>query len=301
MKVIGGKDLKKGHLISFDKLHVLDSHALALDKFEGISDPGKHEAVVEDALLKIAAAGPTGRLLATFARISRDLDLVCWPGVPGEFLCPEEAAKAGHPLTNPTILWDPYATFAYFAAGQPQSAVLARVEALQGAPARIPPPPRYKATLMPAWVVLAHEIGHFYHYRHSTAWFVNCLEGGDIAEIERRNLADHEGPILKASGLPLRVSYQDFKGGSNDTADKHILWSTLRHGDPALCATASTELGVAKQAFDSLLSAATIKKQAQDARGKVVAPTVSSKDPCPKCKKLFTPRIMLSHQPACRG
>jgi hypothetical protein len=311
VNLVGGTGIKNAHLISFDKLYVLDEFKLDDAAFGAISDPEQHKAAVKAAMDKITDAGDVGLRLATFARASQELDLVCWPGVPGEFLCPEEAAKAGRQLDGPTIMWDPYETFAYFGTtegqytGKDEGKVAAdtpsvkdriqslqtgglKVEAKKGSKETV-----YKAQLMPAWVVLAHEIGHYYHYVHQTAWFIRCLDGGDIAGIERRNLGDHESPILKHIGLAPRANYQDFKGGSNDNPDKHIQWGGLPHGDPNLCASIGPDLRHSKQVFDALLQAAQRKKVAKDSAKKVTTKVTRGAQTCEFCGKSFTSGLLL--------
>lgn len=301
MKIVGGDHLKDAHLISFDKLHVLDSYKLDIKNFAPISNPAKHKKAVNNALDKIQDAGFVGNKLAIFARAARNLEIVCWPGVPGEFLCPEEASKVGRSLTNPTIMWDPYATFAYFGTQQATStmAISKTINKLKSEGAASPSdtpskkPTVYKTTLMPAWVVLAHEIGHYYHYIHQNAWFIKCLNSGDIAGIEEKNLADHETPILMEIGLPPRANYQDFRGGANDTADKHIQWSGMPHGDSKLCAPISPDLQKDKEAFDTLLKEKERLKAESDRKQKVqTTAKPMGKVKCPKCNKMVREKAL---------
>lgn len=309
MQIIGGAELKPAHLISFDKLHVLDEFSLKIGAFSAVSDRAQHKAAVKAALDKIEAAGEVGRRLAIFALAAHELDVVCWPGVPGEFLCPEEASKAGRALARPTIMWDPYETFAYFGTRKATTSTriqetMAAMEKTGGLVDSAPPKPKpaiYKATLMPAWVVLAHEIGHYFHYTRETAWFVECLNSGDIAGIERRNLADHETPILKHIDLPPRADYQDFRGGANDSADKHIQWGGLPHGDANLCAAVGQDLRRSKAVLDGLIRAAEVKKAEKDRKAKPVVPVSSGKTPCAKCGKPYSAMILPSHEQTCKG
>ena len=298
MKISGGADIKDGHLISFLKNSGLHDpeFAMKITDFAAISSPSQHKPAVEDALGKmVEEGGSTGAQLAYFARAAADLDIVCWPGVPGEFLAPEEAHKLHKQLDRPTIMWNAYGTFAFFATSQPSSGIRQRVDALKsqaggmktGDISSKPKSATYKANLMPAWVVLAHEIGHYRQYVQKRQWFLQCLDTQDIDAIERDNLASHEDPILRTIGLSPRSQYQDFKGGTNDTAEKHIQWDTLPHGDAHLCSPIAPDLKLAKEAFDVKLVQQKARKQAYDTKlqdkPKVQA---MGKTKCPRCGKM---------------
>jgi len=301
MKIVGGADLKDGHLISFLKNSGLHDpeFAMKIGDFADICDPKHHRQAVEDALTRMTKEGGSmGGQLAHLARAAADLDIVCWPDVPGEFLAPEEAHRLQKSLDRPAIMWNPYGTFAYFATDNPPARglvtkTLAQLKSPTGGGMKsgdvVAPAPTvsYKANLMPAWVVLAHEIGHYRQYKTRRDWFLRCLESQDINAIERDNLATHEEPILKSIGLQARASYQDFKGGTNDTSEKHIQWDSLPHGDARLCSAAGPDLKVATAAFENKLALQKAKKQKHDAtlqEKPKFAPM--GKTVCPRCGKL---------------
>lgn len=280
--IIGGDSLKAYHLKSVilgDQLGLTPADGLQVDDFRSISRPELHRQAVEDAMQKIAAAGPVGTALANLAN-DTNLQIVCWPGLPGEFLCPEEVA--GIPTSDdwgdwawgtcdvPTIMWDPYKQFAYFTrvgrtVSADDQATYGRMlgefapgytQMLSRGPAVKYPAPRtwdatgvqtveaatkqdersgvstMKPAVMPAWIVLAHELGHYNHWWHERSWFVGALQARQINVIEARNLTDHEQPILRSAGLPERYLYQDFAGGSNSTADHNMASEALVTGIP---------------------------------------------------------------------
>ncbi len=195
---------------------------------------------ITDALFEInTKGGGVGKMLTEFIRVN-DCDMVCFPGVPGEFACHEEYPG----ITRPTIMWDPFASFAYYgriSASPHGSPVLSSdkftplgeqpmldddlpaVKEEQGRPI-------FAAVNMPPWAVLAHEIGHFRQYTTNHAWFVHTLH--DVAAIEKDNLEKHERPICAAAGLAIRYEYQDFKGGSNHGGHDVKYHPSYSHKDP---------------------------------------------------------------------
>lgn len=310
-QVIGGDKLQRYHLKSVimgDQLDGLTpADGLTVDAFRAISSADQHRRAVEEAMAKIEAAGPVGATLAAYAK-STELDILCWPGLPGEMLCPAEVAALGQlpgwddlgTCTRATIMWDPYKCFPYFTRHNAQGAYLIPRKPASWAPGDVADHERaikakdkfqLQSAIMPSWIVLAHELGHYCHWRTRTGWFENCLRNAQVNIIEARNLEDHEMPILDHAKLPFRYLYQDFKGGSNDSG-------TAAHGqqDAALYSpgvntmTLPGGIGVTKSALDSQLAALKRAKAAAQAR----VPTQSAKNlviggrTCFHCNKSFS-------------
>lgn len=200
-----------------------NNEAVGEDLISGtLSQPKYHRFELEKALGIIEQrGGDVGKSLVNIARgFDRSVDIVCWPGVPGEFLCSAEASD----VKRPTIMWDPYTPFDYYT----------RLETSTGHSTKL------QRVTMPPWMVLAHEMGHWWHWCNFPKWFEAKLKqasdrgriddvddstlerpkglGGakayGVAGIEYLNLLHHENPIAQAAGIPLRFEYQDFVGGS---------------------------------------------------------------------------------------
>jgi hypothetical protein len=271
-KVVGGLDLKNYHLYSWNKKNT----NIPLENFAAISSPDVHKMAVGRAINKIRTTGQVGAKLATFALRSKNLEIVCWPGVPGEFLCHEELAEC----TTPTIMWDPYKCFEYYGRSYKKAySPSGELEETDWV---------YKPALMPSWMVLGHEIGHYWHYVN-TVWFVQFLRSDDIAGIERENLKDHEEPMLKAAGLPIRHQYQEFKGGSQDPlkGKKHLIEGGFPHPSNDYCETIPGGLGNGLAELKRKMCDAAKKEEERRAKDSKVDKSQMVKSACPVCKETF--------------
>jgi hypothetical protein len=280
--IVGGQQLQRYHLVSWVKApgneHVADRNYQFLNEtaLADVSNPDRHRTAVVDAMNTIYGCGATGRELALLARNDRALQIVCWPGVPGEFACGEEYPGFVHP----TIMWDPYKTFQYYARSSAKTKTGGVI---------------FMRAVMPAWMVLAHELGHFNHYRTQHHWFVSCLQNHDIAGIEARNLTDHEQPLQKAVNLPLRLQYQDFVGGSNENL------------------AGSTTIGDFGAGSNPILSAelraacVELQRRVQEAEARGATPKQGIKTvalgevPCDKCGNSFPKMKLMQHRVTCQG
>lgn len=228
-QVIGGNDLQDHHVKISNRRGGFDS---APGVYAGISAPLIHKQVVETAMGKIRNNCKVGKKLATLAMTST-LHIVCWPGVPGEFQCDLEYPEC----TTPTIMWDPYVSYAYY--GRQTVNVYKKTTLI------LP-------TLMPAWMVLAHELGHFWHYTVQPNWFRYALKN-DYSDLDRQNLKDHENPMQEAAGFMVRQHYGDVpgvlvtKGGETMATGDHM--KPVRHANVAFCATPSPGLKTAVSSF----------------------------------------------------
>jgi hypothetical protein len=350
-RLIGGDTLQLFHLKSLiygDKLGLMPADGLTADPFRRISDPELHLAAVEDALLKIAAAGPTGKKLADFAQ-STDFDILCWPGLPGEFLCPYEVnhlpaidgATWGR-TDRATVLWDPYYEFAYYSrhnenyklsddetrtlgelaqgfekmfktvhsvtirenAAAEQAGWDARsTQALEDRIVKDQRIQVMRPRIMPAWIVLAHELGHYWHWRNYTAWFEDALRNKQLGIIEARNLHDHENPILRYQGLDQRYLYQDFVGGSNDTKVGTAMHALNSGANTARVPDDAARLKVVLEADLQRLTVLKSQKPKEIRFGGAAytPPPASAKRVCPRCNKSFGAAMYDPHVLTCKG
>jgi hypothetical protein len=247
-KLIGGHQLKPYHLYSWNK----NKTSVPLDKFVAVSNPLEHRAHVVDAIDKIGLAGDVGAKLKQFAQRSIDLEIVVWSGVPGEFMCPAEVKGCD----VPTIMWDPYLTFPYFSRDLSNPGEAKWGQGLEKIV--------MKPAVMPAYMILGHEIGHYCHWATQKSWFEQALKDGDIAAIEARNLKDHERPMLRSLSLPPRLSYQDFRGGANDpkkSTSKHITSGGVHNTNMQSCYNLSNSMTIASAALSSEIRKAERKQQ----------------------------------------
>lgn len=153
-----------------------------------LSEPRLHKEHVNTAISRIKSqGGAVGETLYKFLNL-HTVHIVCFPGGPGGFQCKEES---GVNMT-PTIIWDPYSDLPYYSYEGRRTCLKAK---------------------MPAWVVLAHEIGHYRQYVTDYTNFCKWLKLGDgFYEGDKDNLKRHEKDILRAAGYPVRHDYKHLMG-----------------------------------------------------------------------------------------
>lgn len=349
-RLVGGDELQRYHLKSTfmggggklvggvtPKLKLSDGTQLGPELFSAASNPDRHRAAVEQAMKAIAACGKVGAALVDLAN-STDLEIVCWYGVPGEFLCPHEVSKLGKldgwddgwgDCRKPTIMWDPYLCFAYFSrhmskgmwdtmnsvdrheytqgvrvkswnASDPgkAKAMAQEVETVDKRIASLRP--QVKPSIMPAWVVLGHELGHYMHWAKEPAWFEKALDANQINVIEARNLVDHEQPLLQYINLPIRYLYQDFQGGANDIGTaQHAMQTfmqgkTLTDGSGKLTAKPGADVLLADQGLQGQLTRLKQAKERADSQVAYEAPKLVA-GTCPYCPEKFKSNSFLNN------
>ncbi len=75
---------------------------------------------------------------------------------------------------------------------------------------------------MPREITLFHELGHVRQYFEEGAKIWNEMLN-NVANIEKKNLEDHENPICKEYGIPVRKHYKHQKACFKDIAKKYSI------------------------------------------------------------------------------
>lgn len=178
-------------------LEQMNLQTVSVQAVRSLTYPFLHRTLVERALTLLTTRPQTihGEIVAKqLARLARtgNVDIVCYPEAPGQFLCNLEDAR----VNKPVIVWDPFKAFQYYGRTS-----LSKKMAT------------YERCAMPPWMVLAHELGHYKQYLDDPNQFGDWLGQGapGIAELENDNLTKHEAPLLTSIGKVPRAEYSHFR------------------------------------------------------------------------------------------
>lgn len=173
-----------------------------------------HKSALVEALIKIRECEkqlPT-KLYAICKKVG--LHYVCCPYLPGGFMSDVEKEEC----KNPTIIWDPYADFTYYSLPGDVSRT--------GSKHRLSSTNKGMKAKMPAWMVLAHELGHYQQYLKSKSNFRRMYEEQRKPQgyptLDMDNLVKHENPFQKLNNFAVRHFYYDIPPNS----DVHRKWKS---------------------------------------------------------------------------
>ena len=176
----------------------------------------------------------------------------------------------GQTLARPVVLWNPNYKFTYYGdvkgvkfntAGD---AVSERARARGGYyyqwsssfHARVI---RVTESLMPAWIVLFHELGHVKQYFEGGsegAWTVRL---NDTNAIEAENLIKHENPICTETSRSIRAHYKHSIHGFSDLAQRYSVGQKVNAWK---CATSVTDRKILEEQLKAEADQSTLNNPA---------------------------------------